>query len=84
MTDRRTYDPERKDQVFDTLRREILAARLKVTLDEQLERETSPTVLRLSRMKLPPIVWPYYPVGDFRGDAAGPVTSSEQAPFDHA
>lgn len=34
MTDRRTYDPTRKEQVFATLRREILAARLKVTLDE--------------------------------------------------
>lgn len=44
-----------KDQVFATLRREILAARLKVTLDEQLGRETSPTVIRLSNMKLPPI-----------------------------
>lgn len=77
MTKRRTYDPARKDQVFYTLRREILAARLKVTLDEQLNRETSPTVLRLSRMKLPPIVRPYYRVGDVQADAAGPATSTE-------
>ncbi|WP_193342621.1 hypothetical protein [Pseudarthrobacter sp. AB1] len=45
-----------KDEVFATLRREILAARLKVTLDEQLNRETSPTVKSLAQMKLPPIV----------------------------
>lgn len=60
MTEHRTYYPTRKDQVFDTLRREILAARLKVTLDEQLNRETSSTVRRLAGMKLPPIVRPYY------------------------
>lgn len=57
-TTRRKYDPKRKDQVFDTLRREILAARLKVTLDEQLKRPTSATVKRLARMKLPPTVRP--------------------------
>jgi hypothetical protein len=56
---RRRYNPARKDQVFDTLRREILAARLKVTLDEQLHRETSETVKRLSEMKLPPISTSY-------------------------
>jgi aromatic ring-cleaving dioxygenase len=55
-TKRRTYDPTNKDQLFATLRREILAARLKVTLDAQLGRETSPTVLGLSKMKLPPRV----------------------------
>lgn len=47
-------DPATKEQLFATLRREILAARLKVTLDEQLHRETSPTVKRLAGMKLPP------------------------------
>lgn len=56
MSDRRTYNPRSKDQVFDTLRREILAARLKVTLDEQLKRTTSQTVKRLAQMKLPPLV----------------------------
>ena len=49
-----------KDQIFDTLRREILAARLKVTLDEELGRDTSPTVTRLAKTKLPPIVNPPY------------------------
>lgn len=48
-------DSAAKDRVFSTLRREILAARLKVTLDGQFGRETSPTVVRLSMMKLPPI-----------------------------
>jgi hypothetical protein len=51
-------DPPTKDQVFATLRREVLAARLKVTLDDQLGRDTSPTVRRLAGMKLPPIVGP--------------------------
>jgi aromatic ring-cleaving dioxygenase len=56
--ERRAYDPTNKEQVFATLRREILAARLKVTLDSQLGRETSPTVERLAGMKLPPIARP--------------------------
>lgn len=45
-----------KDRVFATLRREILAARLMVTLDEELHRDTLPTVKRLAEMKLPPLV----------------------------
>lgn len=56
MARTRKYKPTRKEQVFDTLRREILAARLKVTLDEQLNRPTSVTVKRLAMMKLPPMV----------------------------
>lgn len=52
----RTYDPTDRDQVLSTLRREILAAQLKETLDEQLGRETSPAVKRLARMELPPII----------------------------
>lgn len=67
---RRVYNPKRKDQVFDVLRREILAARLKVTLDEQLHRETSLIVKRLAGMKLPPIVRP------FPADDANAETSS--------
>lgn len=42
-----------RDQVLDTLRREIYAARLKIILDEQLGRETSPEVRRLAGMKAP-------------------------------
>jgi hypothetical protein len=53
---RRGDGPARKDEVSGKLRREILAARLKVTLDEQLNRETSPTVKALAQMKMPPIV----------------------------
>jgi hypothetical protein len=56
MVDRRIPGLPEKDQVFDTLRREIFAARLKTTLDEQLGRETSETVKRLAMMKLPPVV----------------------------
>jgi hypothetical protein len=56
MTYRRTYDPANRDEVLATLRREILAARLKVTLDAQLGRKTSPKVKLLSEMKLPPAV----------------------------
>ncbi|XAZ31991.1 hypothetical protein AAHB34_03475 [Paenarthrobacter ureafaciens] len=52
-------DRARKEQVFKKLRREILAARLKVTLDEQLNRKTSPAQKRLSEMKLPPITKVY-------------------------
>lgn len=78
MTNRKTYDPTRKEQVFDTLRREILAARLKVTLDEQLHRETSPTVKRLAGMKLPPIARPYHRSRDRQADAVVPVTSHER------
>jgi hypothetical protein len=49
------FDSERQDKIFATLRREILAARLKVTLDEQLGRKTSPIVTHLAGMNLPPI-----------------------------
>ncbi|GAA1350923.1 hypothetical protein GCM10009636_10620 [Arthrobacter koreensis] len=45
----RTQDME----MLRVLKREILAARLKVVLDEQLGRETSQTVYQLSEMKLP-------------------------------
>lgn len=50
----RLSNEDRKQQMFERLRREILAARLKVTLDEQFKRETSPTVKALAGMKLPP------------------------------
>lgn len=62
----RVIRKNRKEEVFDTLRREILAARLKVTLDEQLKRPTSPTVKRLAGMKLPPVVRPHRSVGKTR------------------
>lgn len=82
MTDRRTYDLTRKEQVFATLRREILAARLKVTLDEQLHRETSPTVKHLTGMKLPPIAKAYCRSRDTQADAVAPVTSHERGQGD--
>lgn len=50
--------PEGGQQLRETLRREILAARLKVTLDEQLDRPTSAGVRSLAEMNLPPIAGP--------------------------
>lgn len=58
----RAHDSTNKAQVLGQLRREILAARLKVVLDEQLGLETSPVVLRLYKMKVPPIARPQHRV----------------------
>ncbi|ALO65250.1 hypothetical protein AS189_00555 [Arthrobacter alpinus] len=52
----RRYDPSNKSQMIRTLRREIMAARLKVALDKELKRETSATVKSLAGMILPPVV----------------------------
>lgn len=64
----RAYDPKDRDEVFDTLRREILAARVKVTLDKELKRPTSETVKRLAGMKLPPVVHSRHEHRDFQAD----------------
>ncbi|WDF33723.1 hypothetical protein PTW37_01985 [Arthrobacter agilis] len=45
----------RTDELLKTLRREIFAAEMKVILDKELGRQTSPTVRKLARMKRPPI-----------------------------
>lgn len=59
MAGERSYDPTNKAEVFDTLRRQILAARLKRTLDAKQNLKSTPTVERLAQMNLPPIVeWP--------------------------
>ena len=50
------HDPDHGLWVLRTMRREIRAARLKVILDEELERDTSPMVQHLAQMSLPPIV----------------------------
>ncbi|WP_218220422.1 hypothetical protein [Nesterenkonia sp. Act20] len=52
----RNYDPNNRDEVQAVLRREIRAARLKVTLDRQLHRPTSDAVKRLAALDLPPFV----------------------------
>lgn len=78
MVHRRKYDPSNKKRVFESLCREILAARLKVTLDEQLGRETSPMVKRLSRMKLPPIVHG----DDFSGEARAKQERIHRSKYD--
>lgn len=84
MNSRRRYNPAHKDEVFDTLRREILAARLRVTLDEQLNRETPVEVKKLSRMKLPPIVRPSTEAGVvFRGEDFRIVPVNESAQERH-
>ncbi|TYC95856.1 hypothetical protein FQ377_14595 [Arthrobacter echini] len=49
----------RKEQLLRQLHREILAARLKVTLDRELGRETSSAVRSLARIKLPLLVSEY-------------------------
>lgn len=54
----RRYDPSSKGQMIRTLRREIMAARLKVALDKELKRETSATVISLAGMILPPAITP--------------------------
>ncbi len=43
------------DELLRTLRREILAAELKVVLDRRLRRDTAPAVKKLAGMMLPPI-----------------------------
>ena len=53
-TYRRTYDPTNREQIASTLRKEIGAARLKMTLDRKLGRETSPQVKLLAGMTRPP------------------------------
>ncbi|ALV47213.1 hypothetical protein MB46_18655 [Arthrobacter alpinus] len=69
MTSPKEYDPTNRAQVFDILRRQILSARLTATLDKKQNRVSTPTVVRLSMMPLPPIVEPYDYVSDVRTDA---------------
>ncbi len=59
MTGLRENGLTRKEQLFRTLRRDVQAARLKVTLDEQLGREAPLTVRSLAGMKLTPRVGPH-------------------------
>ena len=48
--------PAEDPPAYTMLRREILAAQLKVALDEELHRHTSLTVEQLASLQLPPIV----------------------------
>lgn len=43
-----------KEELLDVLEGEIFAAQMKVILDKELGRETSPTVKKLAELKLPP------------------------------
>lgn len=55
MSERKKVSPETRDELFAKLRRNILIARLKVTLDEELNRESTPGQKALAEMKLPPL-----------------------------
>lgn len=55
MTQLQNQGADQKSAVLRKLRREILTARLKVTLDEKRQRKTSPTVKFLAEMQLPSV-----------------------------
>lgn len=55
MTGFRENGLTHKEQLLRTLEREIFAAEMKVILDKELGRPTSPTVRRLAALKMPPI-----------------------------
>ncbi|MCG2621775.1 hypothetical protein LVY72_07565 [Arthrobacter sp. I2-34] len=71
MTKPTKYRRYGKGYVFNVLRREILAARLKVTLDKELGRPTSDKVKRLAAMDLPPIVRSDHPAEKATGRGTG-------------
>lgn len=54
--DRRSYDSTNKDPAPGASRREILVARLKVSVNELLGRETSLKAIQQSRMRLAPLL----------------------------
>lgn len=70
---RKRYGPDGRDRVLSILRREILAARLKVTLDRELRRPTSPQVMKLSLLEPPPFVREVRSADDVGGDRRGPA-----------
>lgn len=76
MTYRRTYDPTNREEVASTLRKEIRAARLKITLDKKLGRETSPQVKLLAGLTLPPLVRTFHRSGDAKADGDGSVAAT--------
>jgi hypothetical protein len=78
MTYRRTYDPTNREQVASALRKEIRAARLKITLDRKLGRETSPQVKLLAGLTLPPLVRHVDRSGGVTLDWSLPVAATEQ------
>lgn len=53
-TDRGANERAHTEELLRTLRGEIFAAQMKVILDQQLGRETSPIVKKLAALKLPP------------------------------
>lgn len=81
-TYRRNYDPTNRDEVASTLRKEIRAARLKVTLDKKLGRETSPHVKLLAGMTLPPLVSGNRRSGNAQSGASGQADARRQTQSD--
>lgn len=69
MATNRRYYPSNKSQMLRTMRREIMAARLKVALNNELKRETSAAVKSLAGWILPPIVNQNSPISDDQADA---------------
>ncbi|MCH8560344.1 hypothetical protein [Nesterenkonia sp. DZ6] len=55
-TTKAQYDLKSKAEIFYILRREILAARLKISLDKKFGRPTSEKVRRFAAMDLPPVI----------------------------
>lgn len=55
MTAGKKVSVEQKDALFAQLRRNILIARLKVSLDKELNRPTTAKQKALAEMKLPPM-----------------------------
>lgn len=74
---RRRYDPRGSDRVLSILRREILTAGLKATLDQQLGRPTSRKVKLLSELELPPLARQVRCADDASGGGRGPAASEE-------
>jgi hypothetical protein len=77
MTYRRSYDRNNRDEVAAVLRKEIRAARLKMTLDKKLGRETSPQVKLLAGLTLPPLVRQVHRARNAQADGGGPAASTE-------
>ncbi|WP_218220423.1 hypothetical protein [Nesterenkonia sp. Act20] len=57
-TTKEQYAKKSKAEMFHILRREILTARLRATVDKQLHRPTPDKVRRVAAMELPPILSP--------------------------
>lgn len=55
MDERKKVSAEERDELFAELRWNILIARLKITLDQEMNRESTPRQKALAAMKLQPV-----------------------------